>query len=565
MLRSRRKRHYKDIDPDEIFLDSKNLPQFDVNQFEGQIEKPIKKSTIWFLAVFFLLVGIAFTTKVWVLQVYKGEAYAEKSENNRLEKTIIFAERGIIYDRNKIALAWNDPNPVGEYFLRKYIEKSGFANLLGYVKYPQKDKSGYYFSEEYIGHVGIEKYYGTQLTGVNGEKITETDVQGKVHSESTLRPPQHGKDLILSVDSGVQTQLFEQIKGLSDRVGFKGGAGVIMNVHNGEILAMTSYPEFDSNIMTAGVEKDKIASYLMRADHPMINRVTEGLYTPGSIVKPYMAIAALSEKIISPDKQMFTQGYLTITSPYDPSIKYTFKDWKNHGTVDMRRAIAVSSDVYFYQVGGGFGDQKGMGIYNIDKYMKKFGFEEEPKEEFFSGKVGTIPDPEWKAKNFNGDQWRIGDTYTSAIGQYGWLVTPIQAVRAVSSIANNGNILKPTIFVNGNGENDADAIDRKVDIPQEYFQIVREGMWNGVHTDYGSAKVLNTPNVSVCAKTGTAELGVKKDRVNSWVTGFFPCENPKYAFAILMENGDVHNLVGATFVMRGVLDWMAVNAPEYLK
>jgi penicillin-binding protein 2 len=228
----------------------------------------------------------------------------------------------------------------------------------------------------------------------------------------------------------------------------------------------------------------------------------------------------------------------------------------------MYDAIAVSSDVYFYTVIGGYKDQKGLGVTKMEQYMKMFGFEEEPTEEFFSGKVGTVPDPEWKKKNFDGDDWRIGDTYTSAIGQYGWLVTPIQAVRATASIANGGKIIKPTLF---KGSTESPVV-RTIDIPQEYFEVAKKGMYQAVHDPIkSSAKVLNSPDVNVCAKTGTAELGVKKDRVNSWVVGFFPCDKPKYAFAILMENGDVKNLVGGTSVMRQVLDWMAINTPEHLK
>jgi penicillin-binding protein 2 len=225
--------------------------------------------------------------------------------------------------------------------------------------------------------------------------------------------------------------------------------------------------------------------------------------------------------------------------------------------MDMRHALAMSSDVYFYTVGGGFGDQKGLGINAIDSYLRLFGFGVGIKSEFFNDKIGTIPTPEWKATNFKGEAWRLGDTYHTVIGQYGFQVTPIQAVRAIASIANGGSLHEPTIFTNQPVQKTAVSID-----PQN-FQIVREGMRLGV-TD-GISTVLNVPYVDVASKTGTAELGVTKALVNSWVTGFFPYENPHYAFAVIMEKGSRDNLTGSVFVMRGLLDWMSQNASQYLK
>jgi cell division protein FtsI/penicillin-binding protein 2 len=141
-------------------------------------------------------------------------------------------------------------------------------------------------------------------------------------------------------------------------------------------------------------------------------------------------------------------------------------------------------------------------------------------------------------------------------------VSPMQAVRAVASLANGGKLVTPKILLNEKNTDD-EVID--LNLNQNYLKIVRDGMHDGVIKDYGVAKVLNTSAVSVAAKTGTAELGVYKQFVNSWVTGFFPYENPKYAFAIIMEKGPVTNLTGATYVMRKVLDYMAIYEDEYLK
>jgi penicillin-binding protein 2 len=558
-------RREKDIDPDEIFIDSSNLPNFDTSQFEGRLEKPISRRSIFILSGIFLLIAVVFIVKIWNLQIQNGNFYFTKSENNRLRDTLVFAKRGIIYDREDTKLAWNIENTeLNSFDLRKYILDGGFSHLLGYVKYPQKDKAGFYYTEVFSGREkGIEEYFNQELSGKNGSMLTEVDAMGDIQSENIMIPAKDGDNIKLSINASIQAKMFSEIKGLAERVGFSGGAGIIMDVTNGEILAMTSYPEYSSQILTDGSDTGIINKYFKDKNTPFLNRVTSGLYTPGSTVKPYMAFAALNENIIDPYTNIYSAGFISVPNPYDVTKPTIFKDWKAHGYVDMKKSLAVSSDVYFYEVGGGFEDQKGLGIINIDKYMKLFGFGQDISADFFKGAKGVIPTPEWKKENFPDDpDWRVGNTYHTSIGQYGFQVSPIQIVRAVSSLANGGKLIEPTILL---GETMADdsVVDLKLD--QSYLKIVREGMHDGVIKDYGVAKALNSADYSVAAKTGTAELGVYKQFVNSWITGFFPYENPKYAFAIIMEKGPVTNTTGAVYIMKQVLDHMAVYEPEYLK
>lgn len=224
----------------------------------------------------------------------------------------------------------------------------------------------------------------------------------------------------------------------------------------------------------------------------------------------------------------------------------------------MMEAIAVSSDIYFYAIGGGFEDQKGLGIANLEKYARLFGFGTKTGIDLPDEKSGTIPNPEWKLKNFSGDPWRIGDTYHTAIGQYGFQVTLMEVIRAVGAIANNGKLLTPHLVLNDLEKEKATSV---IDLNQEYFNVVREGMRQTA--TLGTATALNVPYVKVAAKTGTAQIGLAKNKVNSWVVGFFPYENPKYAFVIMMEAGPSTNSVGATSIMRQLLDWMSLNTPEY--
>src|SRR3989338_2158210 len=323
---------------------------------------------------------------------------------------------------------------------------------------------------------------------------------------------------------------------------------------------MVSFPEYDSQMLTDGSDATAIKKAFDNPQKPFLNRATNGLYTPGSIIKPFIALAALEEGVITPEKEIISTGSISVPNPFDPTKPTIFKDWKAHGAVDMRRALAVSSDVYFYEIGGGFEEQRGLGIGNIDKYARMFGFGSVPPGSDFFGEDGVIPTPEWKKANFDGDPWRLGNTYHTAIGQYGFQVTPLQVVRGIAAIANGGKLLEPRIVE----EKDTPPSYIVIPIKTASFEVVREGMHDAV-TKGGTASGLLLPNVSVAGKTGTAELGTLKKFVNSWVVGFFPYENPRYAFTIIMEKGPRDNTIGASFVARQLFEWMSVNTPEYLK
>lgn len=546
------------VEPDEIFLDSKNLPNFDRQQFEGRIEKPISKKSILFLGLFFLVCSVTFITRLVNLQIQNGESFRKRSENNILEKHTLFADRGIIYDRNKKELAWNTKNE-NSLPTREYLSP-GFSHLLGYVSYPAQDKMGNFWQSEFIGKDGLEKEYNDVLVGENGSKTVEIDAKGVIHSENIVNTPKKGVDLVTTIDSRIEGELFNLIKNLSASGRFAGGAGVLMNINNGEILTATSFPEYNGEILSLGKEDSVIRNYLTDTRKVFLDRTISGLYTPGSILKPFLALGALNEGIIDENKKILSTGSISIPNPYFPDQKSIFKDWKAHGWTDMGQAIAVSSDVYFYSIGGGFEGQKGLGIANIEKYAKLFGIGEKTGVDLPDEKSGVIPNPEWKTKNFNGDIWRIGDTYHTAIGQYGFQVTPMEMTRAVSAMANKGTLVNPHFIL---GDKDAESKAVEIDLTKEYYDIIHDGMRQAV--TYGTAVALNVPYVKVAAKTGTAQLGVAKNKINSWVIGFFPYENPKYAFTVLMEAGPSTSSVGAPFIMRQLLDWMSINTPEYFE
>ena len=576
--RRRRTRRSREIDPDEVLIDSSNVGKFDRDQFEGRLEKPISRTTLYILFGLFVVISGTFIFQAGRMQIVDGDQYRQRSEKNLLRPIPVFAGRGVIFDRNGVELAWNAPsneissstatssaklqssldfgteNGVAR---REYATSTGLSHVVGYVQYPSKDSNGFYYQEDFKGVDGSENYFNDELQGGNGSRLVEVDAHGNIISENVVRPPEQGKNINLSIDSGVQSALYRNIQDIADRSGFSAGAGVIMNARTGEVLALTSYPQYDSELMSSKSDPVQVKSALNDKRLLFLDRAVDGLYTPGSIVKPFIATGVLTEHVIDPLTVIVTNGSISITNPYDPTKSTLFRDWKNLGPLNLRQAIAMSSDVYFYTVGGGYKDQKGLGILNIDKYVRMFGFGSSTTG-FFSGKAGTIPTPEWKKKTFN-EEWYLGDTYHSSIGQYGFQVTPVQVVRALAALANGGTVIDPTII-----KDDTVQVNHTItEIPQENMDIVRQGM--RLSTTNGTTQLLNVPFTHIAAKSGTAELGTTKTNVNSWIMGFWPYENPKYVFAVTLERGSVHSLVGSAGAMRQTLDWMGENRPEYFK
>ncbi len=429
--------------------------------------------------------------------------------------------------------------------------------MLGYVRYPQKDKNGNYFQSAIKGVEGLEFMYDDVLRGAQGRMIVERDALGNIVSQSSVAFPVDGQTISLTIDARLQKALYDFAGSLMKDVGFAGGAGVVLDVRTGEVLVSVSVPGYDPNVMTGGGNVGRIRAYMDDSDLPFLNRVVGGLYTPGSIIKPFLAVGALAEGIVTPEKEFYSDGALRVPNPYNPDKPTVFRDWKAHGWVDMRQAIAVSSNVYFMTIGGGFGNQKGLSIQNIEKYVRLFGIGQATGIDIPGEVDGVIPSIAWKQKLFPDDPWRIGDTYNSSIGQYGFQATPLQMARAVSLIANGGLAVVPHLYAD-----ETRVPVGTIDISEGDFKVVREGMRRSV--EEGTARALNVEYVAIAGKTGTAELGVSKEKVNSWIMGFWPYENPHYAFAMVMEKGPVTNLIGSASVMRKFFDWMHQNAPEYL-
>ena len=564
MIFRRHKRIFHNtIDPDQVLLDSQNRPNFNIQQFEGVIEQSIGRRSVYIVGILITLVLMFFIGQLVKVQIVQGEKFFSLSERNRLNQIPIFSERGVIFDRNHKALAWNISGPEGEpFFYRQYINNGGFGHLLGYVGYPTRDKSGVFWRENVIGKSGIEKKYNKELSGKNGSKIVEVDAEQKIITENMTIPSEPGNNIILTIDSDIQSELFNAIKQHAEENHFDGGAGIIMNIKNGEVLAMTSYPEFDSNVLSQGKDVAIIGEYAVNPKKVYLNRAISGLYTPGSIMKPYLAIGALQENIINPNTTIFSSGQIEIPNRYNPEQPQIFRDWKKggHGPTNIYTAIAESVNTYFYAIGGGYNGQAGLGISKIELYVKKFGIGTSTGFFLENDKNGTIPSPEWKLKTFKSDNaWRLGDTYNSSIGQFGFQVSLLQMIRAVGALANGGELITPHIDKNTN----ILSSDRKLitGIDEKNYAIIRDAMRQTVIR--GTAKLLDLPYVSVAAKTGTAKKKKKNRSMNSWITGFFPTNDPTYAFVIMMDTAPSTNEAGASRVMRNIFDNIYNRDPEF--
>jgi len=547
------KRRDPEIAPDEIFLDSSNSPDFDRARFEGRLEKPLSNGTFFYLTVALVLLFLVLIIRAWNLEITNGAGFAAESAHNSLEVRTLFASRGVIIDVNGVVLAENTENKDGS--VERNYPLPSLGQIIGYVSYPKKDSKGVYYDTSETGIAGLEAEYDQLLAGTNGQLLTETDALGTVRSAGMVIRAQNGRALRLSIDANLERLLARAIADTARRHGFIAGAGVIMDVHTGAVRAIVSYPSYDPNVMTSGGPADTIASYSRNPGRPFLDHAVQGVYAPGSIVKPLVASGALTDGLITPNTVIDDRGSISIPDPYHPGKNFIYKGWKALGPVDVRKAIAWSSDVFFYTVGGGFQNQKGLGIDRLDYWYKQFGLGSPTGIDLSGEAKGLIPTPEWKKKVFN-EPWYLGDTYFTAIGQYSVQVTPIQMARATAAVANGGKLFTPTLIA------DKPSTFSTVSVSADALAVVREGMRQSVTSALASA--INLPYVKVAAKTGTAQTGTRNQYDNSWLVGFFPYDNPQYSFAVVLERGPEGAGEQAVNVMREFFDSLYLENSPYV-
>ena len=420
---------------------------------------------------------------------------------------------------------------------RIYPEKKTLSHLIGYVGLVNEEdlkKDDSYKISSRRGRSGIESFYEPYLRGGEGELLVN-----RFSDEARVNQPKKGSDVVLNIDLELQKNIFSELESGTRSIGKSSAAAVALDPRDGRVLALVSLPSYDANSLTSGLNQEEYKLFFENPKNPLLNRVISGKFSPGSTIKPLVALAALEEGIISPSKKINAPGFITIQSPYDPEIIYTFRDWKNHGWVSMREAIAQSSDIYFYTVGGGFYDVKGLGIERLAEYLKKFKLDSALGIDLNGEVAGFVPTPDWKIKT-RGETWYQGDTFNVSIGQGDLLITPLWLANFTAALANEKFLYRPFIADKVLDEDGNVVKKMEPEILEEFsfdpenLKVVKEGM--ALAAKIGTAKVLANLPVKVGAKSGTAEV-IKGQSTTSWITLFAPYDNPQIVLTIMMESG----------------------------
>lgn len=421
-------------------------------------------------------------------------------------------------------------------YVREYLNAAAFSHVLGYVGETEASK-------DLIGQAGLEAYYDSALRGADGRLFVYRDAKGKILDKKVDQAPRAGADLVVTLDADLQKVFYDQMKAALANLGREAGAGIVLDPRNGEVLAMVSFPSFDNN---------NVAKYLSGRSQPLFNRAVSGVYTPGSSIKPLVGLAVLREQIVTPDFQILSTGSIELPNPYDPEHPSKFLDWKPQGWVDIHSALARSSNVYFYEVGGGFQGLKGLGIERLRQYWQTFLLGQKTGIDLPGEKSGFLPAPDEKEKR-TGQIWRIGDTYNVSIGQGDLQLTPLQLINFISSIANGGKIYQPHLV---SRQNDPVTLFDYSDWTDE-LKEVRQGMEDAVSKSYGTANMLSTLSMSAAAKTGSSQVA-NNTRTNAFFVGYAPADDPQIAVLVLIENAKEGSL-NAVPVARDVMQWYYEN------
>lgn len=457
--------------------------------------------------------------------------------------------------------------------VREYQEGEKFSHLIGYTGKirPEelKDQSQFYSIIDYVGRDGLEKFYEEILRKNPGRMRVERDVFGNVISKEIVSLPDSGKSILLWMDSDLQKKIAETLEKQIQNLGAKGGSAVAIDPKTGGVLALVSLPSFDNNLFQKGSDPEKLQELLTDPFklNPLFNRAISGRgYLTGSIIKPLIAAAALEEKIISPEKMIYSHGFIEVPDQYNPEKTYIYRDWKVHGWTDLRKAIAQSVNVYFYTIGGGYDGQKGLGPTKIKNYLELFGWGEKNGIDLPTEGTGLVPGPEWKKNYFERKEdqiWYDGNTYFLSIGQEYVSATPLQVTVATAVIANGGKLLQPQA-VKAIVDNNKEIIEeigpkiiREEFISSKNLEIVKEGMKQTV-TQGTASGYLNLLEVTSAAKTGSAQTGRMDKQGNellhNWLTVFAPYEDPQIILTIMIE--DVPGTMAAPLpVAKEILEW----------
>ncbi|WP_348666669.1 peptidoglycan DD-transpeptidase MrdA [Arsenophonus symbiont of Ornithomya chloropus] len=575
-------------------------------------------------------------TNLYNLQVIKHDDYKTLSNDNRIKLVPIPPTRGIIYDRNGIPIALNRTvyqlelmpekiNNIEEVFhelrdlinltnedirnfkkeckhsraftyvplktslneiqvarfsvnqyrfpgveiksyqRRYYPYGATLSHIIGYVaKINDKDITRLenhgliknYTATHDIGKLGIERYYENILHGKTGYEEVEVNNRGKIIRQLHEQAPHAGKDIYLTIDLDLQIKIEKLLK--NNRA-----AVVVTDPRNADILALISKPSYDPNLFVNGISYQDYQVLLNNPDHPLINRTTQGLYPPASTVKPFIAIAALSENIITINSTIVDPGWWQL-----PNSEKRYRDWKKlgHGKLNVIKAIIESADTFFYQI------SYDMGIDRISTWMKKFGYGHYTGIDLEEERSGIMPTREWKQKKYK-KPWYHGDTIPIGIGQGYWITTPMQMIKALMILINNGIVKIPHLLYGTKlGDTMIPYKEKKQlkinNIHTPFWELAKEGMYGVANASNGTAykHFINT-SYKAAVKSGTAQIFSYETyntdklaehlRDHKLMIGFAPYQNPIVSVAIILENAGTGSNIGD--LVRNIFDYVLLN------
>ncbi len=435
---------------------------------------------------------------------------------------------------------------------RDYITGDLLAQILGYMgpisaeEYDELASEGYLY-QDYLGKSGVELSYEDVLRGKPGKKLVEVDAGGRELRVISERRPIDGTNLVLTVDTELQAAVQDILAEYS--VGSDNAAAAVMDVKTGELLSMVSLPTFDNNLFSGPISEEALAELIDSPGKPLVNHVISDRYPPGSTFKTIVGAAALQEGVASTGTTITSRGYINVANEFNPNVIYVYRDWAPLGVLDFYDGIAMSSNVYFYYLAGGFADEgfRGLGVEKVAEYARAFGLGSQTGIDVAGESDGFVPDADWKQATL-GEAWTIGDTYNFGIGQGYVAATPIQMLRAITAIANGGTLVTPHVvseYKDSLGNTLATQASESSTVPVDgvNLQVVGQGMRQSVTS--GVARNSGVAGVAVAGKTGTAEYGAIRDdgtyETHGWFAGYAPAEDPEIAVVVFVQRGSGGN------------------------
>ena len=578
----------------KVFGESLSLGKKSSSRIKEESTGGNRAILIFCTTLIFLLFGLG---RLFDLQIIRGSYFQTLAEGNRIRRIPIKAARGEILDRNGVVLARNIPRYNIAKFssggvitelreisreealkfqaedsgsvdtnliidvAREYPAKEAAAHILGYVNETNKDevskeiacpedqKSSYvrrYEIGDLVGRGGIEEMYECLLRGVNGEELVEVDSRGRIIRSLGRKEPIPGRSIKLAVDAHLQQAAYESLINAPNELGtapFREsgsvikGAVVAADPHTGEILALVSSPSFDPATLSS--EYGKLT---LDENRPLFNRAIAGVYPPGSTYKIVTSAGAIEEQLIDRSWTFKDEGFISV-GPYLYRNWYFTQYGRVEGEVNVVKALARSTDTFYYKIG------EMLGVEKLGGWSSHFGYGEKTGIDISGESPGVIPDEEWKLK-VRGERWFLGNTYHMSIGQGDMLSTPLQVNLMTGVIAASGKKCKPYLLKEVSNNNKWQQVESRceeVKLKPETLQLIKEGMI-GACSEGGTAYPLFNLKPQVACKTGTAQFS--GDKTHAWLTAFL-LEGPReIVVTALVEGGGEGSRVAAPVVKR---------------